>query len=76
MAKHRFLICKGQYFADLHLGFIPLENQYAVGSQHPEALGKALAQIIPQVTGQDSVLGLQLAITPGTGQVGWVEHHQ
>lgn len=76
VTEQRPLISQGQYFADLHLGLIPLEDQYAVGGQHPKALGKALAQVIPPVTGQDSVLGPQPAITPGAGQVGRIEHHQ
>ena len=42
MPKEWLLIRESQYLADLHLGFVPLEDQHAIGGQHAEALSKAL----------------------------------
>lgn len=73
MAKEWLLISEGQYFADLHLSFVPLENQHAIGGQHAKALGKALGQVVAPVIGEKSILGAQPAISPGTGEVWRVE---
>ena len=56
MAKQGLLISERQYFADLYLGFVPLEDQYAVGGQHAKAFGKALGQVIAPVIREYSVL--------------------
>jgi hypothetical protein len=56
VAEQRLVRRQGQHFAQLHLGFVPLENQHAMAVQHTEALGKALAQIGPPVVAEFSVL--------------------
>lgn len=73
MAKEGLLISEGQYFADFDLRFVPLEDQHTIGGQHAKALGKALGQVVSPVIGEQSVLGAQPAISPGTGEVWRIE---
>ncbi|MOA45797.1 hypothetical protein D3C78_1682330 [compost metagenome] len=42
----RFFVCKGDDLANRYLGFVPLEDQHTVWTQHSESLGKSGAQFI------------------------------
>ena len=49
VSEEWLLIRESQYLADLHLGFVPFEDQHAIGGQHAKALRKALGQVIAPV---------------------------
>lgn len=51
MAEEWLMISECKYFADLHLCFVPLEDQHAIGGQYAKALRKALGQVIAPVIG-------------------------
>lgn len=67
VAKQGLVIGEGQQLADQHLGFVPFEDQDSLGLQHAEALGEALADVLPPVAGQQSILGAHPAIDSGPG---------
>ena len=69
VSKEWLLVSQSQYLADLHLGFVPLEDQHAIGGQHAEALSKALGQVVAPVIGEYSVLRSKPAITTCAGQM-------
>lgn len=73
VSKEWLLIRESQYLADLHLGFVPLEDQLAIGGQHAEAPGKALGQVLAPVIGEYSVLSSKPAITSCASQVRRIE---
>jgi hypothetical protein len=55
IAEKRFRIGEVQDFRNLYVGFVPFENEGAVGLQNPEAFGETGADIL-------SPIALQLAV--------------